>query len=60
MVGEEECIAKVSVVDSRRFRFLLGRRTLHSESTNVIRVFYSLVRSLTAILYHVHFGGQNT
>ena len=59
-LGEEECIAGGSVVESRRFRFLLGRWTLHSESTNVIRVFYSSVRSMTALLYHVHLGGQNT
>lgn len=32
---------------------------LHSKSTKIIRVFYSLVRSMTAILYHVHYCGQN-
>ena len=57
---EGECIAGGSVVRSRRFRFLRGRWTLHSESTNIIRVFYSSVRSMTTPLYHVHLRGQNT
>ena len=47
-------------MEGRRFRFFLGRGTLHTESTIVIRVFYSSVRSMTALLYHVHLGDQNT